>query len=295
MRGPSIIDDLQEDTPLTRLYRRITGAVANDEPYRRFRSWLGVPLIHKDEVIGMLALAATTPSFYRPRHGRLALAFANQVATAIENARLYASAQQLAALEERQRLARELHDSVTQTLFSMSMVGDALPQIMERDPERARERIARLNDLARGALAEMRALIFELRPESLEHEGLTAALEKQAAALRSRHELAVDLTLCPEPDLPLEIKDDLYRIAREALHNVVKHANATHLSVLLVRSTDAITLAVSDDGAGFDPSGDFPGHLGLRSMRERVARLGGQLVIESAPGRGTRIRARIPV
>jgi signal transduction histidine kinase len=175
------------------------------------------------------------------------------------------------------------------------MVGDALPQIMERDPERARERIARLNDLARGALAEMRALIFELRPESLEHEGLTAALEKQAAALRSRHELAVDLTLCPEPDLPLQIKDDLYRIAREALHNVVKHANATHLSVLLVRSTDAITLAVSDDGAGFDPSGDFPGHLGLRSMRERVARLGGQLVIESAPGRGTRIRARIPV
>ena len=295
MRGPAIVDDLREDTPLARLYWRITGAVADEEPYRSFRSWLGVPLIHKDNVIGMLALAAMTPDFYTARHGRLTMAFANQVATAIENARLYEQAQQLATLEERQRLARELHDSVTQTLFSMTLLGEALPQILDRDPERARERIARLNDLARGALAEMRALIFELRPESLEREGLTAALEKQAAALRSRHLLVVEVTLCPEPNLPLEMKDDLYRIAREALHNTVKHANATYVTLQLALTAGAIMLEVTDNGAGFDPSGDFPGHLGLRSMRERVGRLGGELRIESAPGRGTRVRAHIRV
>jgi signal transduction histidine kinase len=139
----------------------------------------------------------------------------------------------------------------------------------------------------------MRALIFELRPESLETEGLTTALKQQAAALRARHELPVRTTLCEEPDLPLETKEALYRIAQEALHNTVKHARASRAELKLECDARGIALEVSDDGVGFDPGGDFSGHLGLKSMRERAVRLGGTLEVESIPGEGTSIRVRI--
>jgi signal transduction histidine kinase len=141
----------------------------------------------------------------------------------------------------------------------------------------------------------MRALIFELRPESLEKEGLVAALEKQAAALRARHEIKVESDLCNEPDAPLEIKEALYRIAQEALQNIVKHAHASSVQIRMRCSPENVTLDVSDDGIGFEPEGDFPGHLGLHSMRERTERLGGTLAVESVLGKGTQIRAWIPI
>jgi signal transduction histidine kinase len=126
-------------------------------------------------------------------------------------------------------------------------------------------------------------------------EGLTAALAKQSAALRARHGIEVDGNLCEEPDVPLKTKEALYRIAQEALTNAVKHAQATRLGLRLSHDKESIVLEVSDDGLGFDPTGSYPGHLGLRSMRERAARLGGVLNVESAPGQGTRIRARFPI
>ena len=143
-------------------------------------------------------------------------------------------------------------------------------------------------------LVEMRAFIFELRPEALEPEGLTSALEKQAAALRARHEINVRTSLGEEPALPPESKEALYRIAQEALQNTIKHAGATNVGLGVGHANGSVTLDVSDDGAGFDPTGAFPGHLGLKSMRERAERLGGTLEIQSAPGEGTRIRVRIP-
>lgn len=143
-------------------------------------------------------------------------------------------------------------------------------------------------------MAEMRALIFELRPESLEAEGLIAALEKQAAAVRARHRLEVRASLCEEPESPPETKEAIYRLAQEALHNTVKHARANQIRVEMGCDSEFITLEISDDGTGFDPSEDFPGHLGLRSMRERVSHLGGSLEVDSAPGDGTRLRASIP-
>ena len=151
-----------------------------------------------------------------------------------------------------------------------------------------------VRSLAEAGLAEMRALLFELRPEALENEGLVAALEKQAAALRARHEIEVHIALCDEPDGPLWMKDALYRIALEALHNTIKHARAENVGLLLEQETEVIMLEVRDDGIGFDPSGAFPGHLGLKSMRERVERLGGTLEIESRPGKGTRILVLVP-
>ena len=141
----------------------------------------------------------------------------------------------------------------------------------------------------------MRALIFELRPESLETEGLIVALKQQAAALEARHELPVHTTLGEEPELPLEAKEALYRIAQEALHNTVKHARASRADLKLEHDARGIALEVSDDGAGFDPGRDFSGHLGLKSMRERTARLGGTLRVESIPGEGTNVRVQIPL
>jgi signal transduction histidine kinase len=217
------------------------------------------------------------------------------VRIAVENARLLVEVRGKAALEERQRLARELHDSVSQALYGIALGAKTARTLLDRDSTKVASPLDYILSLADAGLAEMRALIFELRPESLEKEGLVAALEKQAAALRARHEIKVESDLCNEPDAPLEIKEALYRIAQEALHNIVKHAHASSVRIRMRCSPENVTLDVSDDGIGFEPEGDFPGHLGLHSMRERTERLGGTLAVESAPGKGTQIRAWIPM
>jgi signal transduction histidine kinase len=141
----------------------------------------------------------------------------------------------------------------------------------------------------------MRALIFELRPEALEQEGLVAAVSRRAAALQAQYQLVFDLALCAEPAAPFAVKEALYRIAQEAMHNALKHAQATKIRILLACVDGSIELEIQDNGKGFDPEGSFPGHLGLQSMRERATQLGGTLRTESAPGMGTAIIVRIPV
>ena len=208
---------------------------------------------------------------------------------------LYEQAQELAALQERQRLARELHDSVSQALYGISLGAHTAGEALESDPEQAMASIEYVIALAEAGLAEMRALIFELRPESLKIEGLVAALTRQVAVLRSRYKLTVDATLDDEPDLPLEMKHALYRVAQEAFHNIVRHARASTVALRLARQNNEIILQVRDNGKGFDPTGPFPGHFGVRSMRERVAKMGGTFTIENAPGEGTCIDVRVPL
>jgi signal transduction histidine kinase len=259
---------------------------------------LGVPLLVQNRAVGMLTLDHDQAGHYTARHADLALTIANQAAIAIENARLFEQAQTLAVVMERQRLARELHDSVSQALYGIALGARTARTLLDRDPRAAAEPIDYVLSLANAGMAEMRALIFELRPESLEIEGLVAALSKLADSLRARHQLDVRAELGEEPDLGLEVKEALYRIAQEALHNIAKHARAGAAELRLAAPTPdspAVTLDIRDDGAGFDPSGAFPGHLGLRSMRERAARLGGSLAIDSAPGRGAHLRVRIPI
>jgi signal transduction histidine kinase len=208
---------------------------------------------------------------------------------------LYEQAQELAALQERQRLARELHDSVSQALYGISLgAHTALEALQSNEPEQTQASLEYVNTLAEAGLAEMRALIFELRPESLESEGLVVALTKQVAVLRARYKLTVEADLGEEPNLSLECKNALYRIAQEALHNIVKHARANTVVLRLVKQKDEILLEVRDNGRGFDPASPFPGHLGLHSMQERITKVGGTLTIESKPGQGTCIRAQIP-
>jgi PAS domain S-box-containing protein len=206
-------------------------------------------------------------------------------------------AAELAASGERANLARELHDSVTQALFSMGLTARSLELLLDSDPEGARQKLRDLRDLQKDALAEMRTLIFELRPASLEQDGLAQAIRTHAASVEGRTGLAVEVS-CPTDDFerpPLDIEEALYRIAQEALHNVVKHANARSVRIALGRDRNRIRLSVEDDGTGFDPERVPRGHLGLHGMRQRADAVGGTLGITSTLGQGTRIDIEVPL
>jgi PAS domain S-box-containing protein len=293
-RESILLPDVRDESPLAQTLHKAMGELMNTT-FLYVRACLFVPLTLKDRVIGMLVLTSSEARAFTPHHAVLALAIANQAAVAIENAQLYEQAQELAAIEERQRLARELHDSVSQALYGISLGVHTARMQLDRDPKDLAESLDYVLELAEAALIEMRALIFELRPESLETEGLMTALTKQAAALHARQGIIVQLNLGQEPDLSLKVKQDLYRIAQEALHNTVKHARASQVDLQLDQSGNMVILEVRDNGRGFDTTASFPGHLGLHSMQERVKSLGGELQIESAPGQGTRIRAQVPV
>jgi len=284
---PIVIPDITADTELAQTWQHTAGLLAEYTC-----TWLGVPLLIKQNVIGMLTFGYDQPAYYMPHHATLALAFANQAAIAIENARLYEQAQALASLEERRHLARELHDSVSQALYGIALGTRTARMLMDRDPAKLAEPLDYIMNLAEAGLSEMRALIFELRPEVLEAEGLVVALTKQAEALHVRHKLEVITNLGQEPDVSLTIKEALYRIAQEATHNIVKHAKASHLELSLTNKK-GLTLEIKDDGQGFDPQESFPGHLGLHSMRERAEKLGGNFQVESTPGQGTTIRVQV--
>jgi len=254
-----------------------------------------VPLVAHGQSLGTICLYYPRDTGPTKDEVTFIEAVADQAALALENSRLYSEAQGAAALRERQRLSRELHDSVSQALYGIALGSRTARTLLDReDPSRAAEPIEYVLSLAEAGLAEMRALIFALRPEALESEGLVSALERSVASIEARHGISVRAELPNEPDVSPEAKEALYRIAQEAMHNAVKHSGAQALDLSVSLEGDEVLLSVADDGAGFDPSGSFPGHLGLRSMRERAERLGGTLRIESAPGEGTRIHARIP-
>jgi PAS domain S-box-containing protein len=293
-REPVIIPDIYADEPRANAYRESLGERLRTT-FAYMRSWMAVPLVHKDRIIGLLSCGSGEPNAYTEQHTRLMLGIASQAASALENARLYRRTQELAKLEERQKLARELHDSVSQALYGIGLGARTARALLDRDPAQASAPMDYVLSLAEAGMAEMRALIFELRPESLAAEGLVAALKKQAAMVGARHGLEVREDLCDEPETTLEAKEALYRIAQESLHNTVKHARATSVNLSLARADGALTLEICDDGAGFDVDGEYPGHLGLRSMRERVAQMGGELSITSAPGEGTCVRVRMRI
>lgn len=195
----------------------------------------------------------------------------------------------LAAAQERASLARELHDSVTQALFSIGLTARSLELLLDADPAAARAKLGELRELQRDALAEMRALIFELRPASLEQDGLVQALRNHVTAVHGRTGIAITFDAESSERLPLEVEDALYRIAQEALHNMVKHAKARLASVELERLEGSVRLRIEDDGRGFDPARVSGRHLGLAGMRQRAERIGAMLAVTSQPGAGTRI------
>ena len=199
-----------------------------------------------------------------------------------------------AVLKERNRLARELHDAVSQTLFSASLTAEALPTLLEKQRDVAMEKAKDLSSLIKGALAEMRSLLLELRPTALEHTGIHSLLEQLAATMGSQQHLSVETDLQPV-QLPMDTKLAFYRIAQEAINNIRKHAEAHLVTLKLHQNNSSVILTVQDDGKGFDPSQISNDRLGLSIMQERAEAIGAELAIHSSPGEGSQLTLRWPL
>lgn len=299
--GLAVYDNI-EDSPLLDEVTRSTLLSQGTRANLRFG------LMWRGRILGAFGVDHDAPRKYTESDIRMMVALGELISAAVERIRLQEDmleareraerlaeqAQQLAALQERTRLARELHDSVSQALYGIGLGAQTAQRHLINNPHPARASVDYILSLAEAGLSEMRALIFEMRPESLETEGLMVALTKQAASIQARHQVKVHLELGKEPPLALGAKESLYRVLREALHNIIKHAVAQHITVRMHQSDDELIFEIIDDGIGFDTGKEFPGHLGLKSMQERVAQLGGKLQIKSAPGHGTHIIAQLP-
>ncbi len=301
--------------PLPRTHGLLAAMLETPEPFEtgdihehpRFRGWwpsrhpdmrsfLGVPIVAPEGVIGAFYLTEKDGGFDASDRAVIEL-LAAHAAIAIANAGLYEQSRELSMLAERNRLALELHDAVSQKLFSLVLTAEAAGTQLERDPEAARAQVARLGAIASEALEELRSLILELRPPELERDGLCGALRKHVEMLRRLHRIDIDLEIDDDAGSGGPRDREVLRVAQEALHNALRHGGAQRLGVRLGRRDGRLELEVADDGAGFDP-GDpelRSRRLGLTSMEERAQRLGGTLEIRSAPGAGTTIRLEAPV
>jgi len=289
--------------PLPRTHGVLGAMLETRAPYRtrdvhehpRFRGWwpaghpdmrsfLGVPIVAPQGVIGAFYLTEKIgASDFTDEDEELIGLLAAHAAIAIANARLYEQSRELSIAAERNRLALDLHDAVSQKLFGLVLNAEAAATLLERDPAAAREQVAKLQALAQEALDELRSLVFELRPPDLEKDGLGVALRKHIEVLQRFQpmEIALDVDGEPPPD------HDVLRIAQEALQNAIRHADARHITIRLANGR----LEVEDDGVGFDPSDPTlrSRRLGLTSMEERARRLGGRLEIRSVKGAGTTV------
>ncbi|HEX9114723.1 MAG TPA: cache domain-containing protein [Anaerolineae bacterium] len=255
---------------------------------------ISVPLVAKSRVLGILNLGMHAPRVVLNEELSLLASIGQQVGLAMENARLYEKAEEVAAAAERSRLARDLHDAVTQTLFSASLIAEVLPKLWERNPEEGQRRLHELRQLTRGALAEMRTLLLELRPSALTEAQLGDLLKQLGESVAGRARLAVTVTVDGRCPLAPDVQVALYRIAQEALNNIAKHSNAGHAWVRLHCREECTELAIEDDGLGFAPEAVGADHLGLGIMHERAAAIGADLTIDSEPGSGTTIEVTWP-
>lgn len=261
---------------------------------RDSRSAIGAPITVSDLRIGYLVVEAASPGFFDESHIERLTAVSDLAAGAISNALLFSAEAELAALEERQRLAGELHDAVSQTLWSANLVSDSLSS--SDDPAATREQLDRLKTLTRGALAEMRGLLLELRPAALAETQFRELLDQLVDALVSRKSIRARV-MAPEEELPEPapiVKHALYRMAQESLNNVRRHSAATEVEVRLSTRDGNLVLEIEDNGIGFDVEYCKGDRLGLAIMRERAQSIGARLAIESALGEGTRIEVVLP-
>jgi signal transduction histidine kinase/ligand-binding sensor domain-containing protein len=289
---PLVVQDISADPRLTRSAARESG----------FHALGIVPLLSRANVVGTLFVVTHGRREFSPQDVELLAAIGAPIGVAVENARLYEQAQQVAVVEERQRLARELHDSITQSLHSSALLAEAGQRLASvGDLERTRHYLARLGDISHQALKEMRLLVYELRPLALRQVGLVGGLQQRLDAVERRAGVDARLVVIGgDPgerqgvELPADVEEALYRIAQEALNNALKHGQPSSVTVTL-QIEGRVELEVTDDGTGFDavatPGG--AGGIGLISMRERADKVGGTLTVHSAPGEGTTIKAII--
>jgi len=265
-------------------------------PSLKTESLLAVPLQVEGTAIGALNVA-NKPGGFTEDDARVLGLLADVGAVAIESARLREKADRLAIKQEREWLARELHDSVTQAMYSVTLYAEAARLALEAGKHAvAADNLRELQAMAREALVDIRLLIFELHPPVLEGQGLAASLRIRLAAVENRAGLRTEMHVDGARLLPLAIEEELYRIALEALNNVVKHARAQHVTVHVRFDEQRVEVEISDDGTGYDPAAAREsGGLGLRSMEERAQRINGKLEINSVPGKGTTLKVEVPV
>jgi two-component system nitrate/nitrite sensor histidine kinase NarX len=294
---PQRIADVWSDEPAAQLLR----SLLNDQAavlIEGAKAWMWVPLAVKGRVIGSIGIAHAEPDTFTTHQANLALTMANQAAIAMVNAQLYEQAQMLATLQERQRLAQNLHDAVNQSLFSAGLIAEVLPRLWERDPAKGQQSLKDLRRLTRGALAEMRGLLAELRPQVLIDSELDDLLHQLGNAFTGRTSIPVVVTVVGEGALqeqgalPADVQVAFYRLCQEAFSNIAKHARATQVAILLEYDAGALELHIRDDGQGFDPEQTPSGHYGLSMMRERAEAAGIMLSVTSQPGHGTEIVIR---
>jgi nitrate/nitrite-specific signal transduction histidine kinase len=256
----------------------------------KIKSFMHVPIKIDGRVYAIFNVNYYNQRSFPGEEQRLFMGLAQRASLAFENAQLYEKAQYMATVEERQRLARELHDAVTQTLFSSSLIAEVLPRLWEINQDEARRRLEEIRQLTRGALAEMRTLLLELRPSTLMEAEMNELFRHLADAFTGRARIPVDYqidgTFTPPPD----VKIAMYRIAQEALNNVVKHAQASQVKLRVQGEGEHVRLSIEDNGCGFDLAQVTPDHLGLGIMRERAERIGAGLSIKSEIGKGTAIQ-----
>ena len=255
-------------------------------------SHIGIPIRLEGDIMGFINVGSIQPGLFTQEHAQRLELFAEQAAIAIRNAHLHDKAQELAILEERQRLARNLHDAVSQTLFSASIIAEALPQLWKKNPDIVFPELERIRLLSRSALAEMRSLLLELHPERLLETSMSDLMNQLMAGLMGQTHIDVTLDLPPRLQLPTELHIAAYYITQEALNNVVKHARASHAKISLRNTNQAVTLIVSDNGRGFNTADIASTSLGLNNIQQRARSTQGDLVIDSAPDRGTTITVK---
>jgi PAS domain S-box-containing protein len=277
---------IESTLDLTARYPKVAALIANTS---RSQAMACLPLIANQRCIGGMSVSFPAPTRFEPHFRRFLTALSDQCAIALERAGLYARAREMAALEERQRLARDLHDAVSQTLFSSTTIAESLPQLIQIAPQRVPEHLNQMVVLNRAAMAEMRTLLLELRPEAIVSVPLPRLLEQLLNAARGRKQIAASLVLeGTNSDLPDELRIALFRIAQEAINNTLKHSRASTLTVHFSQQPDMVMLRIVDDGSGFVLE-EASGGMGLNNLRERAAKVGASLTIETAKGSGTSI------
>jgi signal transduction histidine kinase len=300
---------------LPRQHGLLGAMLESDQPHRttdiqsdpRFRGWwpathpsmrsfLGVPIVSgRGVVVGAFYLTDKQDGDqFSDGDQALIETFAAHAALALENARLHERSRELSIVEERNRLARELHDAVAQKLFGVVLAAESGAALLDRDVEQASAQLRRVRELAREAMEELRSVIVHLRPAALAAQGLAVALGKHVDVLRRTHGREIGLDVSGDAPVAAHIEADVFRIVQEALHNALRHAAAEHIDVRLRCEDERLELSVTDDGAGFDPDEVRSTRLGLTTMVERARAAGGTLAIESSPGAGTAVRLEVP-
>jgi len=287
-RQPIVIADLGGDEPQAQFFRSILGAGAANL-MEGMKSWIWVPLAVKSRLIGGLGLAHKKPNHFTFHHASLAQSVANQVAITMVNTELYKQARELAVLEERQHLARDLHDAINQSLFAAGIIAEVIPRLWEQDQDLARSSLKDLHRLTRSAQAEMRVLLAELRPSTLIDTNLSDLVKHLGYALAGRVDIPVDVMTSGDITIPSEVQIVFYRVCQEALNNIAKHAKASRVKIEIQQDGPELTLRIHDDGRGFDQNQATPGHYGLQMMQERADGVGAQLTVSSQPGQGTQL------